>query len=148
MIGFFKSIKAKVINLFAKNKVADKIEQTYLAKKSIQKSPWKTRAVHEIDHQKRKTLMPSNQTAIPKGYEDVDGQLQAVRTLPIRDYHFNFFGSQLLIEKRAIITGLTNKYHVVEILIDGSVYVDGVERNLIGADVDSIKQAVLISEQG
>ena len=135
-------------HLSAKLKVADKIAEMHTAKKSIPKNPWRERKDPQgIDHQKRKTLMPSSQTVIPKGYDKVDGELVLSKELPIRDYQFKFFGSQLLIEKRAIISGLPNKYHTIEILADGQIYVDGVEHKLIGADADSIKQAVLLSEQ-
>jgi hypothetical protein len=133
--------------LFAKPKAAEKTEG---AVRKIQKNPWKEKLKENgIDETKRRSLMPSSQAIIPKGYEkNEDGSLKVSDKLPERDYEFKFFGSQLLVESRAIITGLESRAHKIEILKDGQVFLDGVETKLIGADLDSIKQAVLMHEQG
>lgn len=132
--------------LSAKKKMADKVANKAEAKIRIQENPWRDRKVNEVDLTKRNTLMPSNSEVIPKGYEKKDGELVASMSLPVRDYEFRFYGSQLLIGDRAIISGLPVRPHTIEILKDNSVYIDGVEAKLIGADVDSIKQTVLMNE--
>lgn len=126
----------------------EEIKPQETTKREIKKNPWREkRSKIGVDHQKRKTLMPANQAVVPKGFESKDGELAPSLELPVKDYQFKFYGSQLLIEGRAILHGLTAGMHRIEVTEDNTVYCDGKEIKLIGKDIDSIKQAVLMNEQ-
>lgn len=112
------------------------------------------------DDTKRKSLQPAKQKPIPKGYklvtstEDAKGATEISEgtfvtshaPAPKRDYSYKFFGSQLLVGHKTILTGLGKSLHHLEITPQDMAFIDGKNIHLHPNDMEDIKAAVLKSQ--
>lgn len=98
-----------------------------------------------LDATKRKSLMPSNQNAIPAGFKEVsrnmDGEVIAFleKRLPTSFQH-NFFGSNLVVNGHICLSGLTHKLHVMEVDENNQVTIDGALKQLHPDVIEAIRE--------
>lgn len=111
---------------------------------SVNEQPKKSLKAIGLDATKRRSLHPSNQMIIPDGFKEVarnlDGDVLAYleKRLPIA-FQYKFFGSNLMINGEAVMYGLTNRLHIMEVSEDNQVTIDGQEKPFHPDIIESIR---------
>lgn len=115
----------------------------------------KREAYHDI------SLQPAKVKPIPQGYtvvptaQSAEDSIELMENhfvenrepMPKREYCFKFYGSQLVVGKKTVFTGLGKHLHRLEITAQDQCFIDGKPAHLHPNDMEDVKAAILKAQE-